>query len=264
MTMALFGLVMALLARTAAYHERLHRRQHAAATGARASRQAVDIIAAAVQGASPADLVPDGSSVSVLDIMVPVATGIACADSDILVVPSSPAPGQPALMLWNTYVRAGDRAWVFGQADTAIGWESRTVVAVNVDAGACAAALPSGTLALRLDAPASGGPLVALRLSRRTRFNLYRSGTGDWYLGMAEWNAATGRFNGVQPVAGPLRPRSTVAARTGLQFSLLDSAGDEIAFPLNSSARPAAIAITSRSADSSASVTRLVALRGAR
>jgi type II secretory pathway pseudopilin PulG len=261
-TMVVFGLVLALVARTAVFHERLQRRQRSAADGARASRLAVTIVARTLQGASPGDLVTTESSDSALDVMAPVGTGVACVAGRTLTFPAGDSADPPGLVLWKSYVRTGDRVLVARGLPTGAGWEARIVTAVQHPTAARCAGV-AADLAIALDSAPVGGPLVAVRLSRRTRFNLYRGGDGAWYLGMRDWNAGTHRFNGVQPVTGPLRARSVRADRTGLHFAYLDSAGAVLALPLDSAATPAAIEIAARSSDSSATlVRRVVALRG--
>ena len=77
-----------------------------------------------------------------------------------------------------------------------------------------------------------------LRFLRPLRFSLYRASDGLWYLGARDWNAATQRFNTVQPVAGPLRPYSADPAASGLSFAYVDGTGS----PLSGSAESHRIA----------------------
>ena len=265
-TMVVFGLVLSLVVRTTVFHERLQRRERAVADGARAARQVVAIVARAVEGASPGDLIGAASADSALEIMAPVGAGIGClAGNAVLVAAASVADG-PGAISWNSYVRSGDRVLLFDDGADSGGWQTRTVSDVGPGTGACAVlgAPPAATTILYLDAPVAGAPFVGIRVARRTRFNLYRSGDGAWYLGLREWNPDAGGFNGVQPVAGPLHPRSVYAQRTGLHFAYLDSAGRALPLPLDSGARPAAIEVTARSADASATMLhRVVALRHA-
>ena len=61
-----------------------------------------------------------------------------------------------------------------------------------------------------------------IRVTRRTRYSLYRAGDGDWYLGRrtmgpAGWDVA-------QPVAGPL----SSAGDRGLRIVVRDRRGDAL------------------------------------
>lgn len=264
-TMVVFGLVMALVARTAVFHERLQRRERALADGARAARQAVAIVVQAVEGASPGDLIAAASADSALEIMAPMGAGIGCLAGGAVVVAAAAVDG-PGAIWWNSDAKPGDRALLFDGDAGLAGWQVRTITGVGPGVGGCAilGEPPAGATTLYLDAPVGDAPFVGVRIARRTRFTLYRSGDGAWYLGLREWNPDAGGFNGVQPVAGPLHARSVLADRTGLLFAYLDSTGRTLPLPLDSAARPAAIEVTARSADASATVLhRVVALRHA-
>lgn len=68
--------------------------------------------------------------------------------------------------------------------------------------------------------PAFGTPV---RLTRRTRYSLYRSGDGQWYLGRRTLGSAG--WDVIQPVSGPLRaPRDS-----GLVLSLWTTRGNRMA-----------------------------------
>jgi hypothetical protein len=100
--------------------------------------------------------------------------------------------------------------------------------------------------------------VAAFRLARRTRLAAYRSGDGAWYLGLRDWNGDANRFNGVQPVAGPLRPR------TGFHLDYLDAAGRPLDVPVVSPSDAASVVVKALAADSAAAaVERVVALRRA-
>lgn len=86
----------------------------------------------------------------------------------------------------------------------------------------------TATWSLSLVEPMVIAPGAAVRVSRRLRINSYRASDGRWYLGLREWNGALGRFNGVQPVAGPLRPYSADPGATGFRLIWSDSAGTTV------------------------------------
>jgi len=72
--------------------------------------------------------------------------------------------------------------------------------------------------------PPSVRPGAAVRVFRLQRMSLYRS-AGQWMLGWADWNAAAGAWNIIQPLAGPLQPHSAPPGASGLALAWLDSAG---------------------------------------
>jgi hypothetical protein len=69
---------------------------------------------------------------------------------------------------------------------------------------------------------------MPVRITRPVRYSLYRASDGQWYLGERDWNAASARFNTIQPVAGPFLS----AASRGLALEYLDSAGASLASPV--------------------------------
>jgi hypothetical protein len=58
------------------------------------------------------------------------------------------------------------------------------------------------------------------------RYRLYRAGTGEWYLGYAEWDGTA--FGTVQPVSGPFASYSRRAGTSGLALRYFDDAGTEL------------------------------------
>lgn len=262
--MVVSSLVLALLVRAAVFHERLQRHERAAAEGARAARQTVAILAGALAGAVPGDLVAGQASDSALDFMAPLASGVACLeDQRLVLVATVPAQG-PAFTTWNSSLREGDRVAIYDDRRVSGTWVDRTISTIKSKTGSCAitgARAPESTT-VWLDAPLAAEPVVAFRVSRRTRFTLYRSGDGDWYLGMREWNSTGGGFSSTQPVAGPLGAKNVRPDRTGLRFTYIDSTGSVLAVPLTAVSTVTSVLIIARSADSiPAVVSRLVALR---
>lgn len=260
--LVLFGLVSALIARSATIHERLQRALQAATVAARAERQVLGILSAVVERASAADLVPVATSDSAIELMARVGDGVGCVGPGGLYVPSGAGGAAAAPTSFRTPPHAGDRVLVFDDRERQHRWIARTIVQTASGGTGCDGVSTAAGMTLTLDSGLESRPAVAFIVSRLTRFNAYRSGDGRWYLGMREWNPGRGAFNGVQPVAGPVHSYSVRPSRTGLRFTWLDSAGAELAAPLQPAARVAAVEITVRTADSAiAPAHRVVALR---
>lgn len=263
-TMVVSSLVLALLVRAAVFHERLQRHERAAAESARATRQTVAIVAGALAGAMPSDLIPGQASDTALDLMAPIAFGIGCLDGNRLVLAGTALAEGPAFTALNSSLREGDRVLIYDDRRTPRTWVTRTISAIKPATGSCATAdAPVSQLTtVWLDASLAAGPVVAFHVSRRTRFTLYRSGDALWYLGMREWNSSGGGFSGIQPVTGPLGAKNVRSDRTGLRFAYIDSTGSVLAVPLPSGTAVAGIMIIARSADSlPVVVSQMVAVR---
>lgn len=242
-TLVVFGIVFGLVTRSALFHLRMQRRAQAADAAERATRQAVAIVARALDGAGAGDLLPNAGADSALDLMQRVGAGVGCVAGAELRTAAAGEAGARALAAFATAAKAGDRVDVLDDDAGPPRWLVRTVVATVPAVQPCAAAgvPPDPGVSLVLDSAVDAGPVVAFRVSRRTRYDLYRGGDGHWYLGMREWNAPSGGFNGVQPVAGPLHAYSVRAARTGLRFSYLDRNGRPVSAPAGTTAVAAVV-----------------------
>ena len=91
-------------------------------------------------------------------------------------------------------------------------------LAADPEAAACAVFPEADGWAFSLVEPFVVESGVPVRFTRRVRLSHYRASDGHWYLGYAEWNAASDRFNTVQPVAGPLLPRGGGAPGFQLEY----------------------------------------------
>jgi hypothetical protein len=69
---------------------------------------------------------------------------------------------------------------------------------------------------------------MPVRITRPLRYSLYRASDSQWYFGERDWSGASGRFNTIQPIAGPFLP----AASGGLAFAYFDSAGAVLPTPV--------------------------------
>lgn len=258
--LVLFAIVGAATLRALDRQARLHaglmaileaRSQHAAAHEA---------LAVELRGLSP----PGGDLARLADSAVafrlPVGGGVVCAlDSGSLdLAPDSLASGQVLARL-RTAPQAGDTAWLLdeGAGDDAGDdrWVPLAVAAAARSPGRCDgsplvdpvadAGRPAWRFALSgAGPPPTARPGTVVRLTRMARFALYRGGTGEHWLGFAEWNPATAAWVTIQPVSGPYTGfGSADPSASGVAFAGRDSSGMRTTAPLG----VAGLAIATRS-----------------
>lgn len=261
--MVIFGVVVGLLIRAMTLHGHARQAARRQAASQRAAYAAATIVARSLAGAVPQDLIQAASSDSALEFMAPVGAGQGCVAGHSVVSAASTPDMGPAFASFVSVPQSGDRVFLFDDRDPVVHWRTSTVAAVVASAAvACtlAGVPPNPPLTVLLDSVPTSAPVAAFVISRRTRFSLYRSGDGGWYLGMREWNPAANRFDGVQPVAGPLLPNRRDPGRSGLQFTYRDAGGAVLRLP-GDSIPVASVEVTARGADSAHFVSRVVALR---
>lgn len=193
----------------------------------------------------------------------PLGSGVVCrvAGADLDLAPDVVAPGILLTRL-RTAPQAGDTVWLHDEGATARasddGWHAAEIAAAGRRTDGCLgtayvdSVLDRGLASWRLSL-ASGTPVPAgvargsvVRVTRRARFALYRSASGESNLGWADWNSALGAWNVIQPVAGPFLPASGGALhQSGVALSARDTTGASlsppIAFPV-----PGAISVVTR------------------
>ncbi len=260
--LTMLAVVLALIGRAAVMHERVQRTLAAAHADARAAQQAAAILSAALAGAAPQDLAAGQLSDSAVDLDLLVGTGVACVMPSELAIGAAARDGA-ALSSQFSAPQSGDVALVLDESAAPPRWRALPIASVTAGPAACPAVPGSAGHRLLLAVPPGIGPLVMVRIVRRVRFSLYRSGDRLWYLGMRDWNAASNRFDAVQPVAGPLAAYSTDRARSGLFLSYLDSAGVERAPPPQAVDSVRTIRVLTRSESGAGAVARAVGLRRA-
>jgi hypothetical protein len=200
----------------------------AARGAARAQLQQAGLaLAADLRALSPhaGDLPAAEARDSSIELRAHVGTATVCDTArGALAVREVASPDAPAgLPGWSP--SAGDSAWLLFAADSAPRWEGRAVAAARRSAAACAG-LPGVLLDVTAPPPLGTVPGTPVRVTRHARWSLYRSADGQWYLGFREWSASLGRFDVVQPVAGPLAAYANTGG--GLRFRYLDSSGAEL------------------------------------
>jgi prepilin-type N-terminal cleavage/methylation domain-containing protein len=245
--LALFGVVAAAmfraLDRQARFHDGITRLLEARSQLAATHDVVAAHLRAASTGAGDLEAFTDTSVV----FRAPIAAGVACAmtASTLELAPEVLSAGHRI-----THVRStpapGDSVWLFDEGGTPAswddGWFGAEIAGVVRMTGTCAGTpyvhpvLDAGQPGVRLTLsgapafPAGVGPGSALRVTRRARFAYYRTGTGEFALGYADWNHAAGAWDVIQPLSGAFAPlnRASLSA-SGVAFAALDSAGSPIA-----------------------------------
>jgi hypothetical protein len=191
---------------------------------------------------------------------LPVASGVACdvASGVIDLAPDSVATGQ-SFARARTAPQAGDTAWIFDEGATDVladdSWVGVRLTSVTRASGRCAASplvdpvLDAAASTWRLShagpLPATVAPGAPVRLTRVARFALYRGGTGEHWLGFAEWQPVTNAWVTIQPVSGPYLPFSVATpAASGLALAAPDSSGAPVTLP--GSGSPATLRLATR------------------
>ena len=134
---------------------------------------------------------------------------------------------------------AGDVAWALSEDDTSTTWHPATITSARQDANACSG---SGAVRIAVSDPAwPRVPNAPVRLTRLARWSLYRTADG-WFLGRRDWVHALGRFDVVQPVAGPFDSYPA----GGLALRYLDTLGTDLSSGTSDTRRIARVNITLR------------------
>ena len=230
-----------------------------------ALRDATGIIPGELRSLAPAAGDVIAFSDSSLEIRASIGAAVACdtvAGGDAIHLAPAPSPGvvmSPILSAFTTAPEPGDLllAYDAGPDDGARDdtWAALSVTDVSLGSGLCdaspfARSIPreSATVRLRFGAgervPPTVHPGAFVRVLRRVRYRFYRSGTGEWFLGYAEWNGAG--FAAVQPVSGPFAPYQA-RGTSGLRLRYFDAAGAALTTS-DDPARIARVEVTARSA----------------
>lgn len=174
--------------------------------------------------AAAGDLTVGLAQDTALQFRATIGVGLACdlGTGAVTLLPN--APGDVPQGGWASQPRAGDSLWFL--ADTA--WMGARIEAVSAVSVTCPAPFSSTGTTLRLSLGALTNAIPAgapLRVTRPTRYSMYRSGDGTWQLGFREWSETTGSFSAPQPVAGPL-VRQSDGRRS--RFRFFNELGEEL------------------------------------
>ena len=174
---------------------------------------------------SSGDLAAGEADDTVLQFRAPIAASLACGRSVGAVTFLPDAGGAVMPTGAASLPRVGDSLWWLG--DTS--WSGGRINSVATIAAACALPVASSGRAVHLTLAASGDTIPAgapLRVTRQTRYGVYRSSDGTWQLGFREWSETSGAFSAPQPVAGPLLLRAS-GRQSGFRY--FDNMDQELA-----------------------------------
>jgi hypothetical protein len=228
------ALVIGLTAMIGFRHQRFHRDILVAVERSEQLDQVVALTPINLRAIAPGegDIAAGAARDTSLEFRATLATAVVC-DSATTTALLAPVDVPPRLSSFQSRPEAGDTAWLLDTSFAVEQWVARPITAVFDSLGRCmlGASLPFGTaprksIAIRLGTAAPRG-VVALRITRPSRYSLYRASDGAWYLGAKDWNPSLGRFNTIQPVAGPL----SSPGASGLRFRYLDSLGGLLPTP---------------------------------
>jgi hypothetical protein len=200
-----------------------------------------ETVASMLRGVAPraGDIV--ALSDSAVAARITIGGGVACLSwpTRIVLAPDTIAGGHVLTHLTEP-PQPGDSLWVLdeGPTDASIddAWRAAPVVGAFRSPGACTGTplLGAGDASRNawtvdvgavLPGAPSVGPGSPVRLTRRARLALYRSGPDSW-LGFAEWNFGSGSWNVIQPVSGPyLHYSSAAPSMSGVALVPRDSNG---------------------------------------
>ncbi len=211
-------------------------------------RDAADVLTSDIRGAAVASYGVPLMSDSAIELYTSIGTSIACAAPSGLSIglaPSVLANGNTLTSLLTT-PDTTDLASIYtipgGNIDSAK-WETRRISGFTARAlsSTCAASTGFTTIAdaaagatgyqLTLAssttaAPRKGAPV---RFIRRSRYSIYKSSDGLWYLGYRRCNVSgPPSCASIQPLSGPYRSYGKRGAPSGLSFRYFDAAGAEL------------------------------------
>jgi hypothetical protein len=243
------ALVIGLGAALAFRHQRFHRDLTIVAERTEQLTQVMAVLPVSLRAITPGDgdIAPGGARDTSLEFRATIASGVVC-DSAGGSVFLAPVAESPALMSVTTPPEVGDTAWLLDAAGSPDRWTAFPITAIATLAHVCllGTAAPFGQTpraSLRLTLTGHGRPGAAVRITRPFRYSLYKASDGGWYVGAKDWSPALGRFNTIQPVAGPFLS----ASAAGMRFRYADSLGAAVPSGAASTAGIAIIEVALRS-----------------
>lgn len=241
----LLGIVLAMLAVAGGRVQRVHAALRATVDARRPLREGAMVVAAELRELSGAagDVWASPAGDSALAVRTLVTRGFLCDGAPPLL------RAEAAREIVRT-PEASDTLWVLAPTATSPRWipwrlasatpagETGSCLpdpgSASLDDGAPGASLPPAWHIVAEEPPGrepalasvvSSGSPVAVRVTRRARYSLYRGGDGAWQLGYREWDGASAAFQGVQPVSGAYASASAQGG-AGIRFGVAGSTDD--------------------------------------
>ena len=250
--MTVGGIVLALVAAISVRQQRLHADLTDRLAVTEQLREASTLLPVELRGlAIDAGDLRDARDTAV-EFRSTIASAVVCDTIPGGLVLAPAASGVSTFAGFLTSVGDGDTAWLLTPADSLDRWIPLPIAATGTVAGGpCGSAGPVldaasrsvRRVSLRLAAMSSAVAIGSVvRITRPTRYSLYRGGDSRWYVGARDWNSAANRFNTTQPVSGPFAS----AAGGGLELQYYDSAGTPLARPVVNRRAVASIRIAIR------------------
>jgi prepilin-type N-terminal cleavage/methylation domain-containing protein len=238
--LSLAGLVLAMITAIAVRQQRIFGDLAQATSLEGQLREAVTVLPIDLRAISPALGDLRDARDTAIEFRATIGTSVVCdtAGTRLILYPpvvgTTPTRESARYSSLPTPLAEGDTAWLLSASDTREQWEPHAIQSVSAAApGQCdRAAPPLDSARLVRARPAitlAGGGIVPgmpVRFTRPMRYSLYHASDNEWYLGERDWSASSGRFNTIQPVAGPFLS----AALGGFQLSYFDSS--DVALPM--------------------------------
>ena len=184
---------------------------------------------------------------SALELRLPIGSAVVCAGTPgSLTIPAATEAWGNVLAAFVEPPQPDDQVVTLLEDSVSVTWLTLRVATSPTTGGNCPlfpSVLATWTVKLREQLAIPAGAVA--RFVRPFRLSLYRGSDDRSYLGARDWNGDGQRFNGIQPVAGPLKPYSPDPAQTGLLLEYRDAQGLPLPMPIGS-ARIASVRIVAR------------------
>lgn len=210
-------------------------------------RQVMDILPAELRGISAVGGDIYAMSGQAIEFRAPTGASIVCAVDPTRTVVTIPPTGLTnALTSWLTAPLDGDSLFIYNDSTSEASADDRWNLH-RLTAAPATGNCPTATGFTRTAGQAAAGiqltispalsPNVVvgspIRFFRRSRYQLYQSGDGRWYLGYYDCVQSSSRVSPcttLQPVSGPYMPAAD-AGPSGLRFTYFDSSDAVTADP---------------------------------
>jgi prepilin-type N-terminal cleavage/methylation domain-containing protein len=232
-----FGVVAGALVTTIARQQRFYGATEQIVTMRGNMRDAVNLLPNDLRGLSRSGGDIYAMTDSSIDFRLPTGATVICtinAARTMVTVPPTQLASQSGITSWLAAPRTGDSLFVYdegatsGSADDS--WRLHVLTATP-SAGSCPTT--TGFTATSTEAAAGVSLLVtpalpatvrlgaSIRFFHRAHYSLYRTASGNWYIGFYE--CVAGACQTLQAVSGPYLPYASTGG--GLRFTYFDSTG---------------------------------------